>query len=157
MKIGLSSEEWSIKKKLVDYYTLCGSRVSICQLLGDMLDSNLNRLYHTYGRSYSYCIIATISYKCTVHYGKKIDRWSYSAWYSASSSESFLMMSEIFNAVLRPISCECIANFCIPTPIELIQLGIKTRSNRWSIDFPWLFAKFTLRPQILNLCKYFEL
>ena len=67
------------------------------------------------------------------------------------------MMSEIFNAVLRPISCECIANFCNPTPIELIQLGIKTRSNRWSIDFPWLFTKFRLRPQILNLCTYFEL
>ena len=31
-------------------------------------------------------------------------------------------MSEIFNAVLRPISCECMAIFCIPTPIELIQL-----------------------------------
>jgi len=59
------------------------------------------------------------------------------------------MMAEIFNAVLRPISCECIANFCIPTPIELIQLWIKTRSNRWSIDFPRLFTKFTLRPQIL--------
>jgi len=114
-------------------------------------------LYHIYDRSSSYHILATISYKCTVHYGKKIDRWSYSAWYSASSSESFLMMSEIFNAVLRPISCECIANFCIPTPIELIQLGIKTRSNSWSIDFPWLFAKFTLRSQILNLCTYFEL
>ena len=120
-----------------------------------MLDSNLNRLYHTYGKSYSYCIIAIISYKCTVHYGKKIVRWSYSASYSISSSG--LMMFEIFNAVLRPISCECIANFCMPIPIELIQLGIKTRSNRWSIDFPWLFAKFTLRRQILNLCTYFEL
>ena len=31
------------------------------------------------------------------------------------------MMSEIFNAVLRPISCECIAIFWIPTLIELIQ------------------------------------
>jgi len=33
-----------------------------------------------------------------------------------------LIISEIFNAVLRPISCECMAIFCIPTPIELIQL-----------------------------------
>jgi len=41
------------------------------------------------------------------------------------------------------------AIFCIPIPIELIQLGIKTRSNRWSIDFHWLFTKFTLRRQIL--------
>ena len=31
------------------------------------------------------------------------------------------MMFEIFNAVLRPISCECIAIFWIPTLIELIQ------------------------------------
>ena len=115
-----------LREKTNFYCTLCGFRVSICPLLGGMLDSNLNQLYHTYSKSYSHCVIPTISYKCTVHYGKKIVRWSY----SASSSESFWTMSENFNAVLRPISCECIANFCIPTPIELIQLWIKTRSNR---------------------------
>ena len=138
------------------YCTLCGSRVSIYLLIDGMVGSILNLLYHIYGRSSSYHILHIIRYKCTVHYGKKIVRWSYSASYSISSSESFLMMSEIFNAVLRPISCECIANFCIPTPIELIQLGIKTRSKSWSIDFPWLFAKFTFRSQILDLCTYFE-
>ena len=35
------------------------------------------------------------------------------------------MMSEIFNAVLRPISCECIAIFWIPTLIELIPYNLK--------------------------------
>ena len=34
----------------------------------------------------------------------------------------FLIIFEIFNAALRPIICECMAIFCIPTPIELIQL-----------------------------------
>jgi hypothetical protein len=34
------------------------------------------------------------------------------------------MMFEIFNAVLRPISCECIAIFWIPTLIELIPYNL---------------------------------
>ena len=121
-----------------------------------MIDSILNLLYRIYDRSSPYHILRIIRYKCTVHYGKKIVRWSYSASYSISSSESFLMMSEIFNAVLRPISCECIANFCIPIPIELIQLGIKTRSNSWSIDFPWLITKFVFHTEMFSLYVLFK-
>ena len=41
---------------------------------------------------------------------------------SLSQIDYFLIISEIFNAALRPIICECMAIFCIPTPIELIQL-----------------------------------
>ena len=111
-------------KKLVDYYTLCDSRVSICLLVGGILDSSLNRLCRIYCRSYSYHIRSHLSNKRTVHYRKATK-----SVLAVDSDDYFLIISEILNIVLRPISCECIAIFCIPTPIELIQLGIKTRSN----------------------------
>jgi len=51
---------------------------------------------------------------------------------SLSQIDYFLIISEIFNAALRPIICECMAIFCISTPIELIQLkqNIDQRADR---------------------------
>ena len=49
---------------------------------------------------------------------------------------------EIFNAVLRPINWVCIAIFCIPTPIALIQLYNFHRSIIDRMIFFDLLLKF---------------